>query len=82
MPLIGAFEGQSFGDDGDTPPLADVAEEEAEEEAEEAVEFAEAVVPAKRAYSPWVSSCLHLLFSKTNRVVRSELEPSGEITVK
>jgi hypothetical protein len=80
LPLIGAFEGQAVGDDGGTPPLADEAEEEAE--AEEAVEFAEAVVPAKRAYSPWVSSCFHLLFSKTNRVVRSELEPSSEITVK
>src|SRR5215218_1322384 len=55
-----------------------VAEGEAECEAGEAVglALALAVASAKRSYSAWVSSCFQLPFSKTNCVVRSELEPS------
>jgi hypothetical protein len=61
-----------------------VAEGEAECEAGEAVglALALAVASAKRSYSAWVSSCFQLPFSKTNCVVRSELEPSAEITVR
>ena len=61
-----------------------VAEGEAECEAEEAVEVALAVTVAlpKRSYSAWVSSCFQLPFSKTNCVVRSELEPFAEMTVR
>jgi hypothetical protein len=61
-----------------------VAEGEGECEAEEAVGLAVAVAvaPAKRSYSACVSSCFQLPFSKTNCVVRSELDPSAEITVR
>src|SRR5688572_9064769 len=61
-----------------------VAEGEAECEAEEAVEvaLAVAVASAKRSYSAWVSSCFQLPFSKTNCVVRSEVEPFAEMTVR
>jgi hypothetical protein len=53
----------------------------ADAESEALAEAAVSLALAKRSYSSWVRSCFQSPSSRTNRVKRSELEPSGRLTV-